>query len=181
MEQPVVLASASPRRREILRLMGIEFIVDAADTDETCEGPAETVVLTVAGRKADAVLPRHPRAVVLAADTVVCADAILGKPRDERDALRMLRQLSGRWHEVYTGVCAVIRGERRCGVECTRVRFTPLTDEEIARYVRTGEPMDKAGAYAIQGMAGMFIDRIEGCPSNVVGLPMALTKRLLEI
>lgn len=175
----VVLASGSPRRREILTRMGVSFLVDVADVDEACEGIAQDVARTVAMRKAEAVAPRHPQAVVLAADTVVEAGGILGKPKDEEDAARMLRLLSDRWHEVYTGVCTIHRGNMRCELAVTRVHFVALTQEDIDRYLLTGDQVDKAGAYGIQGMAGMFIDRIEGCPYNVMGLPMALTKRLL--
>lgn len=178
--ETVVLASGSPRRRELLGLMGVDFIVDAADVDETCEGDGREVVLTLSRRKAEAVAGRHPDAAVLAADTVVVCGDVLGKPADAEDAARMLRMLSGRWHDVYTGVCVIRGGDVRCEAAHTRVHFTPLSDAEIDRYVATGDPMDKAGAYAIQGMAGMFIDTIEGCPHNVMGLPMALTKELLN-
>lgn len=177
----VVLASASPRRSELLARMGVDFVVDASEADETCAGSAPEMVKTLARRKALAVAPRHPEAIVLAADTVVDCDGILGKPRDADDARRMLRLLSGRWHDVYTGVCTIYRGTARCDAAETRVRFMPLDDALIDRYVRTGDPMDKAGAYAIQGMAGTFIERIEGCPHNVMGLPMALTRRLLTV
>lgn len=178
-DQAVVLASGSPRRSEILKRMGVEFIIDAADVDEHCEGSAREVVLALAKRKAEAVAPRHPLAVILAADTVVDCDGILGKPEDAVDAERMLKMLSGRWHAVYTGVGVYYNGLLRCDTALTRVHFMDISQAEINRYVATGEPMDKAGAYGIQGMAGMFIDRIEGCPHNVMGLPMALTKELL--
>lgn len=180
-EQTVILASGSPRRRDILTLMGISFVVDAADVDESCEGQAADVVRALARRKAEAVAGRHPGGIVLAADTVVDCGGILGKPVDAAEAKRMLRRLAGRWHEVYTGVCVAHRGEIRCEAALTRVHFTALTDAEIDRYVATGDPMDKAGAYAIQGMAGMFVDRIDGCPHNVMGLPMALTKQMLSL
>lgn len=176
----VLLASGSPRRRELLARMGIDYSVDAPDVDETCGGAAVDVARTVARRKALAVAARHPDSLVLAADTVVDCDGILGKPVDAADAEAMLRRLSGRWHTVYTGVCVIAGGAIREGVAETRVHFTDVPDAAIARYVATGDPMDKAGAYAIQGMAGMFIDRVEGCPHNVMGLPLALTKALLE-
>lgn len=175
----VILASASPRRREILTRMGVSFVVDAADVDEQCEGDAADVVRTLAARKAQAVAARHPEDIILAADTVVSCDGILGKPVDEADAVRMLTQLSGRWHDVFTGVCTIYRGETRCEAAHTRVHFVSLSQADIERYVATGDPMDKAGAYAIQGMAGMFIDRIDGCPHNVMGLPMTLTRQML--
>ncbi len=179
MERTVVLASGSPRRSELLARMGISFIIDAADIDERCDGDAPQMVRTVARRKAEAVAPRHPDAIILAADTVVVADSILGKPRDEADAARMLRALSGRWHEVYTGVCTIYRGETRVDAAMTRVHFVTLTEEDIHSYIQSGEPMGKAGAYGIQGMAGMYIDRVEGCPHNVIGLPLVLTRTLL--
>lgn len=175
----IVLASGSPRRSELLARMGVTFIVDAANVDERCTGDAKQVVQTLSLRKAYAVAPRHPKAIVLAADTVVDCDGILGKPVDITDAARMLRKLSGRWHDVYTGVCVIFEGSIHADVAHTRVHFIDWTDDDIACYVATGESMDKAGAYGIQGMAGMFIDRIEGCPHNVMGLPMALTKKLL--
>ena len=178
-DRTIILASGSPRRQEILDLMGISFQVDAADVDERCEGNAREVVLALARRKAEAVALRHPDEIILAADTVVDCDGILNKPEDAADARRMLRLLSGRWHDVYTGVCVLHAGELRLDAAHTRVHFTDLTLPEIDRYIATGDPMDKAGAYAIQGMAGMFIDCIEGCPHNVMGLPMALTKNLL--
>ena len=178
--ETVILASGSPRRKELLERMGISFRVDAADVDEQCEGAARDVVLTLARRKAQAVAQRHPDSIVLAADTIVVSDGILGKPQDAEDAVRMLRRLSGQWHEVYTGVCVARAGAVAADAAVTRVHFTDITEDEIRRYVATGDPMDKAGAYAIQGMAGMFIDRIEGCPHNVMGLPLALTKMLLN-
>lgn len=178
-DQVVVLASGSPRRRDILGKMGVRFIVDTADVDERCDGTPESVVATLAKRKAAAVASRHPDSIILGADTIVYCDEILGKPADTGEAIRMLQSLSNRWHDVYTGVCVLRDGTVRCQSALTRVHFTALTENEIRRYVDTGDPMDKAGAYAIQGMAGMFIDRIDGCPHNVMGLPMALTKQLL--
>lgn len=176
----IVLASASPRRSELLTRMGVRFIIDAANVDEHCQGSPKQVVETLSLRKARTVAARHADAIVLAADTIVDCGGILEKPADEREAAVMLRRLSGRWHEVYTGVCAIYKDEIHADVACTRVRFAPLTDGDIRRYLATGESLDKAGAYGIQGMAGMFIDRIEGCPHNVMGLPMALTYRLLQ-
>lgn len=178
-ERTIVLASASPRRAELLARMGVSFVVDAADVDESCEGSAWEVVTALARRKAAAAAGRHPNDIILAADTVVLCGSILGKPEDSGDARRMLETLSGRWHEVYTGVCICKGAEMRFDAAVTRVHFTPMTQEEISRYIATGEPMDKAGAYGIQGMAGMFIDRIDGCPFNVMGLPLSLTKQLL--
>lgn len=180
----LVLASRSPRRQEILANAGIPFSVRPADVDETPlpgEPPRDHAV-RLAREKAMAVQAR-PGEVVLGADTIVVVDGeILGKPSSPADAVRMLALLSGRIHEVVTGVC--LRSERAtvCDAEVTRVRFLPLGQEEIDGYVQSGEPMDKAGAYAIQGLAGKFIDRIEGCYFNVVGLPLALVwKRLQEV
>jgi septum formation protein len=180
----LVLASRSPRRQEILANAGIPFSVRPADIDETAfpgEDPRDHVV-RLAREKAAAVQAR-PGEIVLGADTVVVVDGeILGKPADPGDAARMLALLSGRVHEVLTGVC--LRSERGlvCEAETTRVRFVPLGPEDIDAYIRSDEPMDKAGAYAIQGLAGKFIDRIEGCYFNVVGLPLALVwKRLRDL
>lgn len=171
----IILASASPRRREILTTLGIPHRVVVSDADETLPAgisPAEAVE-TLAARKAAAVAPLCAADdIILAADTVVTIDGdILGKPADEADAARMLRRLSGRAHAVYTGV-AVRRGERiLVAHESTQVHFAPITDADIAAYIATGEPMDKAGAYAIQGRAARFIEGIEGDYFNVVGLP----------
>ena len=178
--RPIVLASGSPRRSELLARMGLSFIVDASNADERCEGDAPEKVRILSHRKAQAVAAKFPDAIVLAADTVVDCGGILEKPADELEAFQMLRRLSGRWHDVYTGVCVICQGEAHSGVERTRVHFVELADEDIRRYIQTGESMDKAGAYGIQGMAGMFIDRIEGCPHNVMGLPMALANRLIR-
>lgn len=180
LEKMVVLASGSPRRSELLSRMGIPFVVDARLVDENERGDAAHVVCSLAQKKAQAVLPYHPERIILAADTVVVLDEILGKPRDAADARRMLAELSGRWHAVYTGVCTLYKSEIRCEAAMTRVHFVPLSTDEIDRYIDTGDPMDKAGAYGIQGMAGMFIDEIRGCPHNVMGLPLALTKKLLN-
>jgi septum formation protein len=178
----LVLASQSPRRSEILRQAGIPFIVRAAEVDETALAgePAERYVARLAEAKARAA-PAAAGEIVLGADTTVAIDHhLLGKPADEADARRMLALLSGRRHEVLTGIC-LRRGERlTTAVESTAVWFTPLTESEIASYVASGEPMDKAGAYAIQGLASKFIRRIEGCYYNVVGLPVALVYRMLN-
>jgi septum formation protein len=173
---PLILASASPRRAELLRTAGIPFIVQAADIDERQhpgEAPA-AYVERLAREKACRVAATHPDAFVLAADTTVVVDgAILGKPVDAPDAARMLGLLAGRRHEVLTGVCLLGPGEfRRSGVITTGVEFAWLSPDEIATYVASGEPMDKAGAYAVQGLASRFITRIEGSYPNVVGLPV---------
>ena len=178
---PLVLASRSPRRQEILRQAGLEFTVRPADVDETPLGGErpEDYVRRLAEVKALAV-PRHPGEVVLGADTtVVIHGEMLAKPSDTADAVRMLRLLSGRRHEVLTGICLV----RDTGVVCdwaaTAVWFMTMTDREIDEYVASGEPMDKAGGYAIQGLASKFIPKIEGCYFNVVGLPVTLVYRRL--
>lgn len=186
---PLVLASASPRRAELLRSAGIPFDVVVADIDETIlagEGP-EDFVRRVAEAKARAAGERAPGRFVLAADTVVVVEGdILGKPKDTEDAARMLRLLSDRAHRVMTGVVLVLpasadlredvphRAGVRAAVVVTTVEFARLTDAEIYRYVASGEPMDKAGAYAIQGLASRFVTRVDGSYTNVVGLPLAL-------
>lgn len=178
----LVLASASPRRRELLALTGLPFVIDAPDVDESCSLPPEEAVRELSRRKALAAAALHPGKVILAADTLVAVDGeALGKPHDARDAFRMLRSLSGRWHQVYTGVTVVgADGAVRCESDVTDVHFEPMSDEAIRRYIDTGEPMDKAGAYAVQGIAGLWIDQLRGSHTNVIGLPMALTRRLLE-
>ena len=177
----LVLASRSPRRREILRQAGFIFTVRAAEVDETPlpnEKPEE-YVQRLAEAKALAA-PRAPGETVLGADTTVVIDGeMLGKPADDDDARRMLRMLAGRRHEVLTGIC--LKRDTRLVHDwaATAVWFAPLSHREIDDYVASGEPMDKAGAYAIQGLASKFITRIEGCYFNVVGLPVALVYRRL--
>ena len=197
----LVLASASPRRQDLLRIAGISFQVQPADVDETplAGEPARDYAERLAREKALAVWRTRPDDVVLGADTVVVVDStILGKPVDSDDAARMLRMLSGRVHQVITGVCLASPSgsgnsatpanafnsrpencEVRMSSETTLVTFAALTDAEIRDYVATGEPMDKAGAYAIQGIASRWIPRIEGDYSNVVGLPVARVYRML--
>ena len=184
----LILASASPRRAEILRDAGYHFSVLSSAIDETPypdESPQD-LVLRLAQAKADLAAARAVGpAILIAADTEVVLDGhIFGKPRSSDDARRMLEKLSGRTHSVLTGV-ALIRlpdAERVSFVETTLVQFAPLSDEEITRYLATGEPHDKAGAYAIQGYAARYIPRIEGCYFNVVGLPLArLQQALIEL
>ncbi|MBQ8555675.1 MAG: septum formation protein Maf [Clostridia bacterium] len=178
----LILASASPRRRELLALTGLPFTVDAPDVNETCTLAPRDAVMELSRRKALAAAELHPGCVILAADTLVAVDdAALGKPQDEADAFRMLKMLSGRWHQVHTGV-SVIAPDGACYTEAdtTDVHFENMTDEAIRRYIATGEPMDKAGAYAVQGVAGLWIDQLRGSHTNVIGLPMALTRSLLE-
>ena len=178
----IVLASASPRRRELLELMGItDFIVCPASGEPEMTGlsPEETV-RRIARFKAEQAAALYPEDAVIAADTLVYADGqALGKPRDREDARRMLRLLSGRGHAVYTGV-AVLRGkDALLSAERTDVYFRSLTEREIEEYIDTGEPMDKAGAYGAQGRAAVFIERIDGDFFNVMGLPVcALTLML---
>ncbi len=182
MQEPIVLASGSPRRFELLSLSGLPFEVFAPEVDERETGAPQDVVQKLAIKKARAVRGTHPGRAVLAADTLVYARGeVLGKPRDAEDALRMLRLLENGWHEVFTGVCLIDQmGEEQVGVEGTRVHFTAMPADEMERYVASGEPFDKAGAYAIQGRAGMYISSIEGSYSNVVGLPMHLVKAFLD-
>lgn len=181
--QRLVLASASPRRRELLSAAEIACDVDPAHVDETRragEAPA-VFVERLARAKAEVVAARHPGRVVLGADTIVVVDdAVLGKPADARDAGLMLKRLSGRSHEVLTGVALVDSGATHAQVVSTTVWMVPLTPADVAWYVATGEPMDKAGAYAIQGRASRFILKIEGSYSNVVGLPVATVVQLMR-
>lgn len=179
----LILASRSPRRSELLTAAGIPFEVLAADVDETpLPGEAPTAyVERLAIVKARAVHALRPDATVLGADTTVTIGGeILAKPVDKNDAIRMLRLLSGTVHDVHTGIAFVNSRGTRSVVDTTRVWFDALTDEDIAWYVDTGEPVDRAGAYAIQGFASRFIPRIEGSYSNVVGLPVALVSSILK-
>ena len=174
-DPPLILASASPRRVEILNALGIPFETDPADVDETLlpGESAEGAAARLAADKADAVAGRHPDRWVLAADTLVeVGGAILGKPSDASDAARMLALLAGREHRVVTGV-RVRRGADpgRGLVQESRVEIAPMSAAEIAWYVGTGEPMDKAGAYAVQGLGSRFIESVKGSYTNVMGLP----------
>jgi septum formation protein len=182
----LILASASPRRRELMTQAGLEFTVEPADIDETAlpNEPAAAYVERLAIEKAQAVYRLHASSseapVVLAADTcVVLDDLLLGKPATGSEAIRMLTLLSGRTHAVMTGIAAVSSLRTVADVEITQVTFNLITETEIEDYVRSGEPLDKAGAYAIQGFAARWIPRIEGDYSNVVGLPIARVVRLL--
>src|SRR5262249_32135029 len=177
----LILASSSPRRAELLRAAGINFTVRAADVDETIrpdELPRDYVV-RLSREKARAVV--HDNELALGADTTVVINGeIAGKPADAEDAGRMLRALSGRWHEVLTGVTLARADQILSDIASTRVKFARLSDAEIDWYVSTGEPMDKAGGYAIQGYASLFVERIEGSYSNVVGLPVRLAYQLAK-
>ncbi|RMF18357.1 MAG: septum formation inhibitor Maf [Gammaproteobacteria bacterium] len=173
-----VLASASPRRRALLEQLGLHFSVVVADIDETPRDgePAETLALRLAQQKALEVLVREPEATVLASDTVVVLDgAVLGKPVDEADAARMLRLLSGKTHQVLTAVSIVRQDYEDTFLVTTDVTFRSLSEAEIHAYVLSREPLDKAGAYGIQGVGGAFVRSIRGSYSAVVGLPLCET------
>ena len=178
----LILASQSPRRRELLGLTGLDFIVRVADIDETMDpekAPFDEVA-RVSRMKAEAVA-RKPEDVVIAADTiVVCEGKVLGKPRDEADAFRILSLLSGRHHEVMTGMTVVRGDEVITHTEVTRIHFRDLHPEEIRAYIASGEPMDKAGAYGIQGGAALFADQMEGDYYNVMGLPVCRLAMILR-
>ncbi len=180
--ETIVLASASPRRQELLRQIGCGFRVVVSDAEELSGGgiSPERLAVENARRKAEDVAAKEGgNAPVLGADTVVAVDeTILGKPKDETDAVRMLRLLSGRQHFVYTGIALAYRGEIYEDVVRTEVWVDELSEKEIDAYIATGEPMDKAGAYAVQGIAAKFIPRIDGSFSNVVGLPLHAVKEL---
>lgn len=179
----LILASASPRRSELLTAARIPFEVRPVDVDESplAGEVAADYVVRVARDKAVAFGPPPAGALVLTADTTVVVDGeILGKPIDEADAVRMLRLLSGRWHEVLTGICLRGGGRESAAFDLSRVHFLPLAGAEIEWYVGAGEPFGKAGAYAIQGLASRFIDRVEGSYSNVVGLPVSRVYKELE-
>ena len=178
----LVLASASPRRQELLRNAGIAFEVQPAHVpeDPLPEESAKECAERLAREKSLAVARWRPNDAVLGADTVVViGNQILGKPVDAADAIRMLRLLSGRTHRVITGVCLVVDGQCSVASETTSVTMSEISEKEIAGYVATGEPMDKAGAYAIQGIGGRYVTQIEGCYFNVVGLPLARLCKLL--
>jgi septum formation protein len=177
----LVLASSSPRRREILVSLGLPFEVRATDVDETLlEGEsAFDGAERLARAKAGAAAVGAPEALVVAADTLVVLEgAALGKPKNRGDVRRMLAALAGRAHDVVTGVACARGGRIASGRETTRVVFAAMSDAEIEAYAATGEPDDKAGAYALQGIGGLFVERVEGSPSNVVGLPVRLLYRI---
>jgi len=179
----LVLASASPRRAELLASAGFQFRVEPVEIDERPRAGEDPVALVerLSAEKAARVAQLHPGAVVLGADTVVvAAGSIMGKPIDDRDAAGMLERLSGRSHEVLTGVAVEADARHLAAVERTTVHFLPLSPAEIEWYVGSGEPRDKAGAYAVQGLASRFVARIEGSYSNVVGLPLARVYQLLK-
>ncbi len=177
---PMILASASPRRAELLRQVGIPFLAHPASYREPAIENLEMVQENALG-KAREIAAAYPQRIVLGADTVViCAGRFLGKPRDPREAQQMLRELSGREHLVITAMALLWEGRMLTRREETRVWLRELETPEIAAYVASGEPLDKAGAYGIQGRAAVFVERLEGCYFNVVGLPLALLARLLK-
>ncbi len=179
----LILASASPRRRELFSMIGLDFSVIVSEVEEIVPdgvGPDE-LVMSLAKQKAEAVFLEHGGDCVVGADTIVYLDnEIIGKPRDERDAALILRKLAGRTHTVYTGL-AVLSGND-CDIVCdtTDVTFAPMTDAEIDWYISTGEPLDKAGAYGIQGPGGMFVNSIVGNYFTVIGLPLPKLYQLLK-
>jgi septum formation protein len=182
-ELSVILASQSPRRRELLRLIGIPHAVEPANVDETYqpgEAPTEHA-LRLAREKAETIAARAPAALVVAADTVVVVDGeLLGKPHDVIEAAEMLRKLSGRTHVVHTAIAVALHGQVRAHVESVDVTFRDLDEERIAAYVATGEPLDKAGAYGIQGYGATIVARVDGDYFAVMGLPLARLVRLME-
>jgi septum formation protein len=177
----LILASRSPRRCDLLRRTGLSFETDAPDVDESCDLPAPDAVKTLSLRKARASAVSHPGCFILAADTLVSLSGIsLGKPKDGKDAFRMLSLLSGHTHQVYTGVTVISPdGRTFTGLDCTHVTFSRMNDQEILSYIRSGEPLDKAGAYALQGKAAMWVEHLDGSDTSVIGLPLYLVRRLL--
>ena len=178
----LILASSSPRRKELLTQVGIPFEISVPEVDEHCALPGPDAVRALSRRKAEAAARMNPGRYVLAADTLVCIHGqTLGKPRDPEDAKRMLRLLSGNTHQVYTGVTVISpEGTLLTDVDHSDVTFAPMDDRMIEDYVATGEPLDKAGAYGIQGRASLFVSRLEGSYSGVMGLPLALVRQLLD-
>lgn len=179
----IILASSSPRRRELLQTAGMEFEIQVKDVDESVpEGtpPAEAAKMTAA-KKAAVIAEEYKNEIVIGADTIVVAGGIiLGKPKDKADAVHMLKMLSGVEHEVITGVCIVCDGVSHSFAQISKVKFYDLTDEEIEAYVASGEPMDKAGSYGIQGLGCTLVERIEGDYFNIVGLPVAAVCRKIK-
>ena len=179
----LILASGSPRRSEIMNSVGWEFYKDVPDIDESelsGESPND-YVLRLAASKAEVIAERHPGEIVLGADTtVVIDDRIIGKPDDSEHAREMIKMLSGNWHEVLTGVAVVRNGSASAAVERTRVKFAAMNESEIEFLVEHGDPLDKAGGYAVQAQAALFIEGIEGDYWNVVGLPIGLVYRLVS-
>ena len=182
----LILASASPRRRELLTQVGVSFVIEVSDVEEVLDDTLspELQVQSLALQKAQTVAAQHKDGLVLGADTVVVdAGSLLGKPQNTEEAAEMLRSLSGKWHQVMTAVALVDANDTKhewTSVEITNVKFRDLTEDDIAAYVATGESMDKAGAYGIQGYGALLVERIEGCYNNVVGLPLQLVAKGLR-
>ena len=180
--RPLILASGSPRRRELLARMGYAFEICTPDVDEHVTGHARDIVYALAQRKARAAAANYSSGVIVASDTLVSLDGVpLGKPADAAEARRMLMALSGREHEVFTGVCVLDAASGRCETRSVRtgVTFREIAPEEIDAYIATGEPMDKAGAYAIQGGAGRFVQALDGEFENVMGFPVEEVREML--
>ncbi|MGP3738596.1 Maf family protein [Bacillus altitudinis] len=179
----LILASQSPRRKELLDLAGFSYDIQASDLKEEINrnlSPAENVQW-LAEQKANDIQKIHPKAVIIGADTIVAIDGkCLGKPKDKKDAASMLQLLSGKTHQVLTGVTIQSENRKETFYEQTDVTFWPLTQDEIDRYIETGEPLDKAGSYGIQGKGALFVQKIDGDYFSVVGLPIAKTVRVLE-
>lgn len=182
---PIILASGSPRRKELLASLGLTFQVLPADIDESAIDaqnlpPAQTVC-ELARQKAQAKAKQHPEALVIGGDTIVVLNqAVFGKPADKADAHRMLSALQGTTHQVYSGLSVIYQSRIETGFLATDVTFKPMSAELISRYIETGEPMDKAGAYAIQGYGSLNIERINGCYFNVVGMSLYLLNELFQ-
>lgn len=180
---PLILASGSPRRREILSMITEDFTVIKPQKDEITDpslSPAMQVQ-ELSRQKAREVFASEPKAVVIGSDTVVEQDGnILGKPKCQADAAAQLRLLSGRWHNVHTGVTILGAGQEHCFTTTSRVKFAPMTEEEVAAYIATGEPMDKAGSYGIQGFGGKFVESIEGDFYSIMGLPLCRVYQILS-
>ncbi|HCI29529.1 MAG TPA: septum formation protein Maf [Fervidobacterium sp.] len=177
----IILATSSKRRIKLFSLLGLPFQVISPQIEETpSQCNPERIVLELSHKKADAVYTKYPYETIISADTVVWFDGkIMGKPKDENEAWKMLNKLSGNWHKVFTGVHVKIDGEEVSFCEVTEVKFRQLTDFEIDYYVSTKDPLDKAGAYGIQGFAGVFVEKIIGDYTNIVGLPLPRLWKLL--
>ena len=179
----IVLASQSPRRKELLEKCNVTFTCDPADIDESMNtrNNLQLEIQNLAYRKADAVLKRHPEDLIIGSDTIVVLNnEVLGKPKDEQDAFRMLKHLQGNTHEVITGLCFLSKKRKCTAVSISKVAFSTMDDAEIKEYISTGECMDKAGAYGIQGFGGKYITRIEGDYYTIMGLPLNLVYEELK-
>lgn len=179
----VILASSSPRRKELLRTLGLEFVSISPELEESFDNnkKPEEIVMELAKKKTQAVEQKVGKGdIIISADTIVVyRKSILGKPNDEKDAFNMLKKLSGKWHKVFTGVCVKINKEEVTFYEVTKVKFKELSDKEIIYYINTKEPLDKAGAYGIQGLGSVFVEKIVGDYTNVVGLPLPKLWKIL--